>query len=233
MTGIYKILNRLIEIGADGVWGIHLKSDIPSGKISVDAGPRMAGFFTFNIRIKGKSGHGSRPDLAISPLDCFTDFYTHLKAMRLNTLDPFNAITYSIGSISAGAASNIIPETLQFSGTCRYLNYEQGLRAEHEFKRILEKTCELHKCTYEFITEPKAVDLFVYNQEDCASVALEAVKTSIGEDTVYHYPAWMASETFAYYQKYFPGVFERKKCRYRFSGFFCKLFGAKEFLLLN
>ncbi|GAA3332844.1 hypothetical protein GCM10020331_094550 [Ectobacillus funiculus] len=51
----------------------------------------MAGFFTFNIRIKRKkSGHGSRPDLAISPLDCFTDFfYTHLKAMRLNTLDPF------------------------------------------------------------------------------------------------------------------------------------------------
>lgn len=206
-TGIFNILKRLIEIGADGVWGIHLKSDIPSGKISVDAGPRMAGYFTFSIRIIGKSGHGSRPDLAISPLDCFTDFYTQLKAMRLNALDPFSAVTYAIGSLSSGSVANIIPDTLEFSGTCRYLNYEQGLRAEHEFKRILEKICELHYCTYEFITEPKAVNLFVYNQEDCASVALEAVKTSIGEEAVYHYPAWMASESFAYYQKYFPGVF--------------------------
>jgi amidohydrolase len=206
-TGIYEILNRLIEIGANGVWGIHLKSDIPSGKVSVDAGPRMAGYFTYDINIKGKSGHGSRPDLAISPLDCFTDFYTNLKSMRLNALDPFNAITYSVGSISSGSIANIIPETLQFSGTCRYLNYEQGLQAEQEFKRILEKTCELHRCTYEFITEPKAVDLFVYNQEDCASIALNAVKTPIGEDAIYHYPAWMASETFGYYQKYFPGVF--------------------------
>ncbi|MEH7276504.1 amidohydrolase [Neobacillus vireti] len=206
-TGIYNILNRLNEIGADGIWGIHLKSDIPSGKISVDAGPRMAGYFSYRIKIKGKSGHGSRPDLAISPIDCFTDFYTHLKSMRLNALDPFQTITYAIGSISAGSVSNIIPETLHFSGTCRYLNYEQGIRAEHEFKRILEKICELHQCTFEFIAEPKAMDLFVYNQEDCASIALEAVKTSLGEEAVYHYPAWMASETFAYYQKYFPGVF--------------------------
>ncbi|MFC5592048.1 amidohydrolase [Sporosarcina soli] len=206
-TGIYNILNRLIDIGADGIWGIHLKSDVPSGKISVDAGPRMAGAFSFHVSIIGKSGHGSRPDLSISPLDCFTDFYMNLRAMRLSALDPFKPITYSVGSISSGSAPNVIPETLQFSGTVRYLNYEQGLHAEREFKRILEKTCELHQCTYEFIKEPKAVDLFVYNQEDCASIALEAVKNSIGEDAVYQYPAWMASETFAYYQKYFPGVF--------------------------
>ncbi|KAB2333329.1 amidohydrolase [Cytobacillus depressus] len=205
--GIIGILQRLIEIGADGVWGIHLKSDIPSGKISVDPGPRMSSAFAFNIILKGIGGHGSRPDLTHSPLDCFTDFYNHLKMMRLNALDPFKAITYSIGSIYAGSAANVIPDTLQFSGTVRYLQYDQGVKAEQEFKRILEKTCELHHCTYEYINEPKARDLCVYNQEDCAAIALSAVKNSIGEQAVYPYPAWMASEPFSYYQKYFPGVF--------------------------
>lgn len=205
--GIYDLLQRLIEIGADGVWGIHLKSDIPSGKISVDPGPRMASAFGFNVVLKGKGGHGSRPDLSVSPVDCFTDFYNNVKAMRLNALDPFQTITLSIGTIQAGAAANVIPDTLQFSGTSRFLQYEQGKRAEQEFKRLLEKTCELHHCTYEYIAEPKAFDVVVYNQEDCAEIALQAVKASVGEKAVYHYPAWMASESFGLYQKYFPGVF--------------------------
>jgi amidohydrolase len=205
--GIFELLQRLIEIGADGVWGIHLKSDIPTGKISVDPGPRMASAFGFNVMIKGKGGHGSRPDLSVSPLDCFTDFYNHLKSMRLNALDPFQTITFSIGTINAGAAANVIPDTLQFSGTSRFLQYEQGKKAEKEFKRLLEKTCDLHQCTYEYLAEPKAFDLIVYNHEDCAEIALNSIKTSLGVEALYQYPAWMASESFGLYQKYFPGVF--------------------------
>lgn len=205
--GIQNLLQRLIEIGADGVWGIHLKSDLPSGKISVDSGPRMAAAFLFDVVIKGKSGHGSRPDLAISPLDCFTDFYNNLRAMRLNALNPFQAITYSIGNISAGSAANVIPEDLRFSGTARYLHYEQGVKAEQQLMRILEKTCDLHHCTFEFMTKPEASDLLVYNEEYCASIAEDAVRSSLGESALTNHPAWMASEPFAQYQKHFPGVF--------------------------
>ncbi len=206
-AGIEALLARLIEIGADGVWGIHLKSDLPSGTISVDPGPRMAAAFLFDVVIKGKSGHGSRPDLATSPLDCFTDFYNNLRAMRLTSLDPFQTITYSVGSISAGAAANVIPEDLHFSGTVRYLQYNQGVRAAEEFNRLLEKTCDLHNCTFDYLTKPKAKDTLVYNNETCAEIAENAIKSTLGEEALIHYPAWMASEPFSYYQKYFPGVF--------------------------
>ncbi|MFJ5788657.1 amidohydrolase [Lysinibacillus sp. NPDC093197] len=205
--GIFNLLKRLCEIGADGVWGIHLKSDMPTGKISVEAGPRMAASFSFNVVIKGKSGHGSRPDLSVAPLDCFTDFYSNLKAMRLSSLDPYKTITYSIGTINSGTAINIIPESLQFSGTARYLDFEQGAHAANEFKRILEKVCELHHCTFEFITEPKECDLIVSNQKDCAQLAIAAVEGAVGVNALHSTPAWMASESFAFYEKYFPGVF--------------------------
>lgn len=205
--GIYRLLHRLKEIGADGVWGIHLKSDIPSGKISVDPGPRMASSMYFKVKIIGKSGHGSRPDLSISPLDCFTVFYQKLKDLRVSVLNPFKPVTYSIGTVHAGSAPNIIPESLEFGGSIRFLHYEQALKIEQEFKRILEKTCELYRCTYEFIQEPKSADSVVNNQEDCAAIASESVQKALGANTLYHYPAWMASETFGFYQKYFPGVF--------------------------
>src|SRR5699024_5118537 len=120
--GVVGILSRILEIGADGVWGIHLKSDIPSGKISVDPGPRMAGAFMFDVRIDGKGGHGARPDLANTPVDVFTDFYNQLKSSRMNSLDPFKAITFSIGSVNGGSRHNVIPEHINFKGTYRLLH---------------------------------------------------------------------------------------------------------------
>ncbi len=205
--GIYNLLNRLVEIGADGVWGIHLKSDIPTGKISVEAGPRMASAFGFKVAIEGKSGHGSRPDLSIAPLDCFTDFYQNIKSMRLTTLNPFDPITISIGNIEYGTVANIIPQTLTFSGTCRFLHFSQGKQAEIHFKELLTKLCDLHHCKYTYINEPKAMDLFVYNNEQCSTIATESISKILGKEAHYQYPAWLASESFSLYQKYFPGVF--------------------------
>lgn len=205
--GIHQLLARIKEIGADGIWGIHLKSDIPSGKISVDPGPRMSAAFKFDVVIKGKSGHGSRPDLSNSPIDCFTDFYAGLQRLRLKSLDPFRPVTYSVGSVQAGEAANVIPEELRFNGTCRYLHYEQGVAAANEFIRLLDKVCEANQCTYEYITKPEAQDTLVYNEETCAQIATEAIKKVLGEETLYSYPAWMASEPFALYLTYVPGVF--------------------------
>ena len=89
--GIQNLLTRLVEMGADGVWGIHVKSDLASGKMSVEAGPRMAAIYPFHVEITGKGGHGSRPDLAASPIDCFHQVYEKLQSGRLTKLDPFFA----------------------------------------------------------------------------------------------------------------------------------------------
>lgn len=205
--GIANLTKRLIEIGADGVWGIHLKNDLPSGKISVEAGPRMAAPLPFEVILKGDGGHGSRPDLAKSPIDCFVDFHTQLTAMRLQQLDPQQPATFSIGSLHSGEAANVIPDSLTFSGTFRFLHKEQGEQIEHYFKQVLNSVCEMHGCSYEFILEPQAKDLFVYNHEQCAQIAEQAVKKSLGKHRLQQFPAWMASEPFAFYQAFFPGVF--------------------------
>lgn len=205
--GIENLVNALIEIGADGIWGIHLKNDLPAGKISVEAGPRMAAVMPFDITIHGKSGHGSRPDLAHSPIDCFVDFHTRLSAMRMQYLDPLKPVTFSLGSVHAGTAANIIPESLQFSGTFRYLHEEQGKKIEKFFTKLLNETTQAHDCTYKYNIEPKAHNVLVNNDETCALIAEQSVKKSIGSDALQPFPAWMASEPFALYQQHFPGVF--------------------------
>src|SRR5690625_7623990 len=104
--------------------------------------------------------------------------------MRLTSLNPHDPITISIGSVSSGSALNIIPDSLQFSGTARFLNYKQGQSAAKEFKRLLATTCNLHSCTYEYILEPIAKDLLVYNQEQCAEIARKSITTSMGKEMI-------------------------------------------------
>ncbi|MDI2585595.1 amidohydrolase [Psychrobacillus sp. NEAU-3TGS] len=205
--GIKNLLNRLHQIGADGIWGIHLKSDLQAGKISVDAGPRMAAASGFRVVLKGKAGHGSRPDLAVSPVDCFVDFYQALRNMRHSRLSPFETITYSLGIVQAGSALNIIPDTLEFAGSFRYLNTEQGEQAIDVFKDLLTHVSDMHSCTFEYKMEPVVSDLVVMNEATCAGIATAAIEQTLGKEALATIPAWMASESFSFYLKYFPGVF--------------------------
>lgn len=205
--GIRNITERLINIDADGVWGIHLKNNLPSGKISVEAGPRMAAPIPFDIVIKGEGGHGSRPDLAISPIDCYVDLHSRITKMTLQQLNPHEPVTFSIGSLQAGEAANVIPDELRFAGTFRFLHKAQGERIVHQFKHILQNVCDMHHCSYEFKLEPQAKDLLVYNNAQCATIAENAVKKALGSDALQPFSAWMASEPFAFYQAFFPGVF--------------------------
>lgn len=205
--GIVNLMKRLVEMEIDGVWGIHLKNDLPTGKISVEAGPRMSAPLPFEVEITGKGGHGSRPDLANSPIDCFVDFHTQLSKMRMRQLSPHEPVTFSIGSLQAGSAANVIPESLTFAGTFRFLHKQQGEQIEAKFKKLLKSVCEIHQCSYKFIMEPRAKELFVYNNEQCSQIAERAVAKSIGKEALKLHPPWMASEPFAFYQAFFPGVF--------------------------
>lgn len=206
--GIINLAARLIEVGADTSWGIHLKSDIPTGKFSVSAGPRMAGAFGFAVEIdSNKGGHGSRPDLANSPLSCFVELYQNLQMMRLNNLNPYEPFTISIGKVNYGIAGNVISERLDFSGTSRFFDYEQGREGLKQFKYFLETTCKKYGCSYSYIREPIVRDLSVSNNPICSAIAEKAIAKLFGEECYGEYPAWMASEPFAYYQKFAPGVF--------------------------
>src|SRR5699024_5394684 len=109
--------------------------------------------------------------------------------------------------VQYGSANNIIGDTLTFGGTFRYLHHAQGIHASEEFKKILAASCDIYNCSYDYIREPFAADFSIYNDETCASIAEAAITEALSENTLMAYPAWMASEPFAFYQKYFPGVF--------------------------
>lgn len=206
--GIAAMINRLYEIGADGIWGIHIQAGVPSGKISVTPGARMASWIDTYVKINGKGGHGSRPDSANNPLNCFVDIYNNLMSMRLNNLNPYDPLTMSIGHVEMGSKGNIIPEELIFEGSIRYLNHEEsGIPAVNEFIKIVSTVCALHGCTYEFLKPAVPSNTTIYNNEDCSEIAAKSVETALGKNANYNAHPWMGSDDMAIYLKYFPGIY--------------------------
>ncbi len=205
--GVDGIAHMVLDEKPDAIWGIHLYAGMPSGKISVDAGPRMAAGIFFEIEITGQGGHGSRPDLSQSPIDCLVDVYNNMNAMKMTHLDPFKATTFSVGKIHGGSAPNIIPESISFAGSFRVTDTEESKKAVNRTVDILKHCCALHHCTYEIKSGLKPSGMVVMNHPGLAKAAEEAIRQEMGDEYIQSVPPWMASESMSKYLKYAPGVF--------------------------
>lgn len=203
---LLKYLRYKSGFHIDTCYATHVRWDVPAGKIAICRDAPMAGGFGFEIKITGHGGHGSRPDLAQSPIDCFHAFYGDVQALRMRTVSPQECVTISIGSLHSGTTINIIPNELTFGGTCRFFSYDNaGKQFYEKFLALLDSRCSDYGCTYEILHMPKPL-YEVQNNPACVTLAEEAVKKYIGSDALYTCDPWMASESFAITTRLYPGV---------------------------
>ena len=184
----------------------HVKWDVEAGKISAEPGAVISGGYGFRVKLHGLAGHGSRPDLGHSVLDCFHSIYSHMNMNRMKYVAPTEILTFSIGKVTCGTALNIIPDELVFEGTTRTFNIDEaGEPFMNQFKDVIAAECKLHHCTYEYLAMRDPL-FECYNNEKCAEIAQNAVKKYVGEDALTKAEPWMACESMQAYLKYWPGV---------------------------
>lgn len=63
-TGYQGMLDALAKRPVDVCYGMHVLAGLEAGTVNIEAGPRMASTFELGMKVLGKSGHSSRPDLA-------------------------------------------------------------------------------------------------------------------------------------------------------------------------
>lgn len=188
----------------DACYATHVRWDIPAGKETILSGGAMAGVFEYHGEITGRGGHGSRPDLAVSPLDAFMAFYQALQTVRMQKISPEACLTFSFGSVHMGSAANVIPDTLTFEGTCRFFEMDAGETFRRVFWDTLEAECK--RCGCERRATKDQFLLPVLNDPTCAAIARKAVAENLGPDVLYDAPRWMASESMALTLARWPGI---------------------------
>lgn len=209
-TGNVKYIFAYIEregIEIDTVYGIHLLATAPAGLMAINDTNMMAGAMGFDVTIDGQGGHGSRPDQSVNPIDAFWAIYGGLLSLRLQKIDPYKTLTYSVGKVEGGVVANVIPQTVTFCGTMRTFDRDgAGMTFYKELKNLIDTTCAAYHCRpiYNKFTPP---GLAVVNDKDMAEWARKVIGAELGEDKVGTWEPWMASESYSQYLLQWPGVF--------------------------
>lgn len=103
----------------DAVFGLHNWPGVATGQFGFVAGPAMASVDQAIIRIIGKGGHGAEPHRAVDPVLASASFITALQSVVSRNVDPQEMAVATVGSIHAGTASNVIPESVELKLTMR------------------------------------------------------------------------------------------------------------------
>ena len=201
--GADVILKHLdLHGGVDQAIAIHLWADIPSGKISVVEGARMAAVDVFDIQVIGKGGHGSRPDLCIDPLKPAAQMLLEISAIPTNRYKPTDPLVIHIGKMEGGTLRNIFPQTANLYGGMRYFTEEARQTAYRLIKEICEHTAAAYgaKVKVNFLRGAPAV----MNDPQAVSTAAAIIEAMEGLE-IMPFEQICASENFAFFLKKYKG----------------------------
>lgn len=122
----------------DAALMIHVVSPIPleTGTVVVSAlGISAPGADYFTVDIQGKGCHGSMPNTGIDPITAAAHIITGLQEISARELAIGEKAIITIGSVKAGNAANVIPDTAQLKGSIR--TFDDNVRS-FVIKRIEE-----------------------------------------------------------------------------------------------
>lgn len=195
-----KILN-----GVDYVFGAHLASNIPLGKVAFGEGYRMAAVDKFEIIVEGKGGHGGSPHQAIDALVIGTNIVNSLQQIVSRKIDPLKSAVVTIGIFQAGTAFNVIPDTARIEGTVRTFDENVRKQVEEEIHSIVKGITSSFHATYKIDYLNGYPALFNHKKEtETVSELLSEVFTK--EGVIVMEPS-MGAEDFAYFLKEKPGTY--------------------------
>lgn len=204
--GVVAMLKALEPYPVDRAWGIHVYAGLAAGALSVDPGPRMAGIASFCIRITGRGGHASRPDLCNSPILCGAQLISILNSQWAGVLNPTKTVTLGIANFNAGTKANVIPDTADIAGSLRFFDMEEGQRAYRMLKETAVAAAALYRCTVEFPVDFE-YPFAVRNDPECAALAARAAEEVLGPGHVVPCEPWFATDSMALYLAKYPGVY--------------------------
>jgi amidohydrolase len=129
---------RMVEDGAakgiDIAFALHVSTEYRVGDIVVGEGLISAAEDSFRIKLIGQGGHAAYPHRTVDPIFMLGPVLTAIHGIAARRTDPTKPAVVSVCSVHGGAATNVIPDSVELLGTCRSADEEtrQHLLAELE-----------------------------------------------------------------------------------------------------
>jgi amidohydrolase len=198
------------------IFGQHVATNVPVGKIGFREGMYMASTDELYIRVIGKGGHGAMPDACVDPIVIASHIIVAMQQIISRNKNPKLPSVLTFGKIEGLGATNVIPDEVNIAGTFRAM--DETWRAEG-----LEKMKKLAEGIADAMGGSAIFDVvkgypFLQNNIPLTRKAKDAAVAYMGADNVVDLDLWMAGEDFAFYTHHIDACFYRLGVRNESKG---------------
>jgi amidohydrolase len=190
----------------DVMFGLHIWSQAEVGTIKYRSEGEMAASDWFTIKVHGKGSHGSQPWGGVDPIVVSAQIIEGLQTIvsRQTDLSKDPAVI-SVCVINGGVRSNIIPETVEMTGTIRTLDTAMQRDIHERMQRTVTRIAESAGATADISIDNKT--LITYNDPALVQKALPSLQRSAGANNVKLMDAMTGSEDFSFFAARVPSFF--------------------------
>ncbi|HAI6268174.1 TPA: M20 aminoacylase family protein [Escherichia coli] len=181
----------------DVIFGMHNMPGLPVGKFFFQPGVLMASMDQFHITVRGCGGHGAIPHKAIDPVLVAAHITTALQSIVSRNVDPLEAAVITVGSIVAGEAANVIPDSAEMKISVRSLSRDTRQLLLTRIPALAQAQAASFGATAE-VTHVNGTPVLV-NDEEMARFAWQVACKTFGEDRAeFGIKPLMGSEDFSF-----------------------------------
>lgn len=195
ISGATAMINDNALSDVDAVIALHVWSNSPAGLFHFQDGFSLAAVDQFKAWVRGEGGHGAYPHTGSDPLFMLGPILNAIYAIPSRWINPLRPAVLSLGQVSGGTVSNVIPREVFLQGTIRSHQEEVRQQLWAELERAL-KLSETLGGSYELEIIKGYPSLF--NDETVNSWLRDVARELVGETAVTDAEFGMGAEDFAY-----------------------------------
>ena len=126
----------------DCALALHVKPELPAGKIAVKPGNITLGAEALQVTIHGQGGHGANPHKTKDPVVLAAQVVLALQTIVSREVNPVETAILTVGAIQGGTLPNVIPERVTLKLMNRFSTMEVGTQMRSSVERIARGIAE-------------------------------------------------------------------------------------------
>jgi len=191
--------------GITAAVGLHLWNQLPVGKIGVNRGALMAAGDEFSIEITGPGGHGAAPHETSDTIVAAARIVEALQSVVAREISPLEPAVVTVGTIHGGSAFNVIPTSVQLTGTTRFFSDPVGRALPEKIERIVTGTAAAAGVRARL--DYRRINRATVNDPAVADVVIEEAARLVGAENVETDTRTLGGEDMSVYLAHVPGCF--------------------------
>lgn len=201
--GAAQLVGLGIVDNVDYAFALHVSPDYEVGQFAMKDGKFTAAADDFEIKIFGRGGHASTPEVAIDPLLIGSEIVMALQTIVSRKVPSIHAPVLTVAKFHCGTALNIIAETAELGGTIRSLDAKVRVDARKHLEKIVNGIASMHGATADIKWELGCPS--VTNDKELTALSRRVAGDIVGEDGVRELPEPMfGTEDFADFSEAVP-----------------------------